>query len=32
LVMIQAQIKGFVTKMRYRRDRMFRREYAARKI
>ncbi len=30
--MIQAQIKGFVTKMRYKRDRMFRREYAARKI
>ena len=30
--MIQAQIKGFVTKMRYRKDRLFRREYAARKI
>lgn len=30
--MIQAQIKGFVTRMRYKKDRMFRREYAARKI
>jgi len=30
--MIQANIKGFVTRMRYRRDRQFRREYAARKI
>jgi IQ calmodulin-binding motif len=32
LVMIQAQMKGFVTKLRYKRDRVFRREYAARKI
>ena len=30
--MIQAQMKGYVTKQRYRRDRLFRREYAARKI
>lgn len=32
LVMIQAQMKGFVTRMRYKKDRLFRREYAARKI
>ena len=30
--MIQSHIKGFVTKMRYRKDKVFRKEYAALKI
>lgn len=32
LVMIQAVMKGFVTKLRYKRDRVYRREYAAKKV
>jgi len=30
--MMQAHIKGFVTKMRYRKDKVFRKDYAARRI
>lgn len=30
--MIQAHIKGFVTKARYMRDKVFRKDYAARRI